>query len=49
MPQRQGVKAGECLFEGLIVAGQLVLPCDRSRKGSTQLTATGQQAVDHLF
>lgn len=49
MPQRQGTKAGECLLEGLIVAGQLALPCDRRRKGSTQLTATGKQAVDHLF
>ncbi len=49
MPQRQGVKAGECLLEGLIVAGQLALPRNRRRKGLTQLTATGQQAVDHLF
>jgi len=49
VPQRQGVKAGESLLEGLIVAGQLALPYDRRRKGSTQLTATGQQAVDHLF
>lgn len=49
MPQRQGTKAGEYLLEGLIVAGQLALPYDRRRKGSTQLTATGKQAVDHLF